>query len=191
MSSKTIWRVGFAIAIAAAPLGYLSRPLDAQLAVPEMVDPDLSVRTVVTGLTTPIGVAFLPSRSRGGRDDRGGDDRLGSGDQTSADRGELQTASDNRGSDSSGREDGQEDNGRRRRTEMFVIEKSTGQVKLVVDGTVTATVLDLAVNFASERGLLGIALHPRFPQRPFVYLYWTCRTAAPPVDRLPARRGDV
>ena len=42
--------------------------------------------------------------------------------------------------------------------------------------------LDLAVNFASERGLLSIALHPRFPQRPYVYLYWTCRTAAPPVD---------
>jgi glucose/arabinose dehydrogenase len=65
---------------------------------------------------------------------------------------------------------------------MFVIEKNTGQVKLVVDGTVTATVLDLAVNFASERGLLGIAVHPRFPRRPYVYLYWTCRTAAPPVD---------
>ena len=47
---------------------------------------------------------------------------------------------------------------------MFVIEKTTGQVKLVVDGVVTATVLDLAVNSASERGLLGIALHPRFPR---------------------------
>jgi glucose/arabinose dehydrogenase len=47
---------------------------------------------------------------------------------------------------------------------------------------VSATVLDLAVNFASERGLLGIALHPRFPQRPWVYLYWTCRTAAAPAD---------
>jgi glucose/arabinose dehydrogenase len=65
---------------------------------------------------------------------------------------------------------------------MFVIEKVTGQVKLVVDGVVTGTVLDLAVNFASERGLLGIALHPRFPRQPFVYLYWTCRTAAPPAD---------
>ena len=90
-----------------------------------------------------------------------------------------------RGSDNSGRgqdgQDGQADTAHRR-TEMFVIEKTTGQVKLVVDGTVTATVLDLAVNFASERGLLGIALHPRFPQRPYVYLYWTCRTAAPPVD---------
>jgi glucose/arabinose dehydrogenase len=65
---------------------------------------------------------------------------------------------------------------------MFVIEKSTGQVKLVVDGVVTATVLDLAVNFASERGLLGIALDPDFRRKPYVYLYWTCRTVAPPTD---------
>jgi aldose sugar dehydrogenase len=33
--------------------------------------------------------------------------------------------------------------------------------------------LDLAVNSGSERGLLGIALHPRFPRNPGVYLYWT------------------
>jgi hypothetical protein len=38
---------------------------------------------------------------------------------------------------------------------------------------VRAVVLDLAVNFASERGLLGIALHPDFPTDPGVYLYWT------------------
>ena len=30
-----------------------------------------------------------------------------------------------------------------------------------------------AVNSASERGLLGIALHPDFPSNPLVYLYWT------------------
>ena len=35
------------------------------------------------------------------------------------------------------------------------------------------TALDLAVNSASERGLLGIALHPRFATNGFVYLYWT------------------
>jgi len=29
------------------------------------------------------------------------------------------------------------------------------------------------VNSASERGLLGIALHPGFPRNPGVYLYWT------------------
>ena len=37
----------------------------------------------------------------------------------------------------------------------------------------TGVVLDLAVNSSSERGLLGIALHPRFPRVPFVYLYNT------------------
>jgi glucose/arabinose dehydrogenase len=57
--------------------------------------------------------------------------------------------------------------------EFFVVEKNTGQVQLVVDGVVEDTVLDLAVNFASERGLLGIALHPDFPSDPGVYLYWT------------------
>jgi glucose/arabinose dehydrogenase len=46
-------------------------------------------------------------------------------------------------------------------------------VKRVVNGTVQSTVLDLAVNFGSERGLLGIALHPQFPATPHVYLYWT------------------
>jgi glucose/arabinose dehydrogenase len=41
----------------------------------------------------------------------------------------------------------------------------------------TTPALDLAVNSASERGLLGIALHPRFPRNPRVYLYWTESTA--------------
>ena len=57
--------------------------------------------------------------------------------------------------------------------DMLVLEKNTGQVQRVVDGAVQGTVLDLAVNFGSERGLLGIALHPDFPADPGVYLYWT------------------
>ena len=57
--------------------------------------------------------------------------------------------------------------------DFFVLEKATGQVKRVVDGAVQSTVLDLAVNSGSERGLLGIALHPDFPATPRVYLYWT------------------
>jgi glucose/arabinose dehydrogenase len=63
--------------------------------------------------------------------------------------------------------------------DLLVLEKNTGKVKRVVDGEVRGTVLDLSVNFASERGLLGIALHPDFPANPGVYLYWTCRSAAP------------
>jgi len=57
--------------------------------------------------------------------------------------------------------------------DMLVLEKATGRVQRVVDGVVQGTVLDLAVNSGSERGLLGIALHPDFPANPGVYLYWT------------------
>jgi len=66
--------------------------------------------------------------------------------------------------------------------DMLVLEKDTGKVKRVVDGVVSATVLDLAVNNFQERGLLGVALHPRFPTTPWVYLYWSCRTEDQPAD---------
>jgi aldose sugar dehydrogenase len=91
----------------------------AQAPTPTLADPDLAVRTVVSGLTQPIGIAFL------GHND------------------------------------------------FLVTEKPTGRVKRVVRGRVTATVLDLPVNFGSERGLLGIALHPDFRHNGWVYLYWT------------------
>src|SRR6266850_1041724 len=92
-------------------------------AQPTMLDPNLEVRTVVSGLNQPTTMAFL------GRDD------------------------------------------------ILVLEKPTGMVKRVVNGVVVGTVLDLAVNSGSERGLLGIALHPRFKKNRFVYLYWTESTA--------------
>ena len=57
--------------------------------------------------------------------------------------------------------------------DILVTEKATGQVKRVTNGFVTGVVLDLAVNSNSERGLLGIALHPGFPGTPYVYLYNT------------------
>jgi len=56
--------------------------------------------------------------------------------------------------------------------DILVTEKATGIVQRVTGGVVTA-VLDLAVNSSSERGLLGIALHPNFPATPYVYLYNT------------------
>ena len=102
---------------------------DAQSTGPEILDRSLRLRTVISGLNLPIGLAFL------GRND------------------------------------------------MFVLEKNSGRVLRVVDGQVTAAVLDLGVNNASERGLLGIALHPRFSRVPFVYLFWTCRSSAPPTDQ--------
>jgi glucose/arabinose dehydrogenase len=64
--------------------------------------------------------------------------------------------------------------------DLLVMEKNTGKVVRVVDGEVHSTVLDLSVNNFSERGLLGIALHPDFPATPWVYLYWTCRAVAAP-----------
>ena len=95
---------------------------------PQILDPSLRVRTVVSGLSMPIALAFLAP------------------------------------------------------DDMLVLEKDSGQVKRVMNGIVTDTVLDLGVNRNSERGLLSIALHPDFPRNPGVYLYWTCRSAAPPAD---------
>jgi glucose/arabinose dehydrogenase len=86
---------------------------------PSVVDPNLSVRTVIEGLDQPTTMAFLGPN------------------------------------------------------DFLVLEKATGQVKRVVNEVVQGTVLDLAVNSGSERGLLGIALHPEFANNGFVYLYWT------------------
>lgn len=84
-----------------------------------LLDPDLTVTTVVSGLSQPIAMAFIGPN------------------------------------------------------DMLVTEKASGRVKRVTNGIVTGVVLDLAVNSNSERGLLGIALHPRFPATPYVYLYDT------------------
>ena len=86
---------------------------------PSMFDPNLSVKTVVNGLSQPTSMAFI-------------------GD-----------------------------------SDFFVLEKNTGKVQRVVNGIIQGAVLDLPVNSASERGLLGIALHPNFANNGFVYLYWT------------------
>jgi glucose/arabinose dehydrogenase len=59
-------------------------------------------------------------------------------------------------------------------SDFLVLEKASGKVRRVTNGVIQSTdVLDLAVNSGSERGLLGIALHPGFPSNPGVYLYWT------------------
>jgi glucose/arabinose dehydrogenase len=84
-----------------------------------MLDPDLSVSTVVSGLSQPIAMTFIGPN------------------------------------------------------DILVTEKASGQVKRVTNGVVAGVVLDLAVNSNSERGLLGIALHPQFPATPYVYLYNT------------------
>jgi len=86
---------------------------------PTMLDDNLTVSTVITGLDQPTSMAFI-----------------GPGD-------------------------------------FLVLEKASGKVKRIVNGLLHSTPLDLPVNNASERGLLGIALHPKFSQNGFVYLYWT------------------
>jgi glucose/arabinose dehydrogenase len=97
-------------------------------AAPRLFDSRLAVRTVVSELTLPIGLAFI-----------------GPGD-------------------------------------ALVIEKNSGKVLRLSNGQPASTVLDLGVNNGSERGLLGIAVHPQFPANPGVYLFWSCRSAASPVD---------
>jgi aldose sugar dehydrogenase len=101
---------------------------------PTMLVPNLQVRTVTSGLVTPITMAFLGPH------------------------------------------------------DFLILEKDTGQVKRYTNGAFAGVVLDLAVNAASERGLLGIALHPNFPLNPGIYLFWSCRTALPPTNSL---RPDV
>ncbi|HVS83976.1 MAG TPA: PQQ-dependent sugar dehydrogenase [Pyrinomonadaceae bacterium] len=86
---------------------------------PSMLDPNLSVKTVVSGLSQPTSMAFIGNN------------------------------------------------------DFLVLEKNTGKVQRIVNGVLQSTVLDLAVNSASERGLLGIALHPNFLLTDYVYLYWT------------------
>src|SRR5689334_13221324 len=120
-------RVRTITALALCVVGYGSRNVAAQgPPPPTLVDPHLAVRTVASGFTTPVSIAFLGAN------------------------------------------------------DMLVLEKNTGRVQHVVNGATVGTAIDLAVNNNSERGLLGIALHPNFPTTPFVYLYWTCRTASSP-----------
>ena len=57
--------------------------------------------------------------------------------------------------------------------DLLVLEKQTGRVLHFRDGLLQGTALDLAVSNYGERGLLGIAVHPRFPTNRRVYLYYT------------------
>lgn len=58
--------------------------------------------------------------------------------------------------------------------DFLVLEKSTGQVKRVINGQLQAQpVLDLAVNSASDRGLLSIALSPNFAATSEVLISYT------------------
>lgn len=56
--------------------------------------------------------------------------------------------------------------------DFFAIEKASGKVKRYLNGS-AGEVLDLPVNSSSERGLLGLAVHPDFPAAPWVYTYYS------------------
>ena len=59
-------------------------------------------------------------------------------------------------------------------SDILVLQKADGRVRRIINGALQpGQVLDLAVDSDSERGLLGIAVHPNFPSTPFVYLYFT------------------
>jgi len=58
--------------------------------------------------------------------------------------------------------------------DILVLQKDNGQVRRVLSGILQAgSVLDVNVANDSERGLLGIALHPNFSANHLVYLYFT------------------
>jgi glucose/arabinose dehydrogenase len=58
---------------------------------------------------------------------------------------------------------------------IWYVEKNTGEVRIInrVTGGNRLFVDVPAVNGEGERGMLGIALHPAYPETPFVYVYAT------------------
>ena len=72
-----------------------------------------------------------------------------------------------------------DDDGVYRAQDILVLQKGDGRVRRVIAGVLQpSAVLDVAVDSASERGLLGIAVHPNFPATSFVYLYFTESTTS-------------
>jgi glucose/arabinose dehydrogenase len=62
---------------------------------------------------------------------------------------------------------------------IWYVEKDTGEVRILTPSTGASRLFfDITkVNADGERGGLGIALHPRWPKKPFVYVYVTRRGA--------------
>jgi glucose/arabinose dehydrogenase len=57
---------------------------------------------------------------------------------------------------------------------IFYVEKNTGDVRIIEDGNLLPDpFIHLDVVAGGETGLLGIALHPGFPDKPWVYLYYS------------------
>lgn len=57
---------------------------------------------------------------------------------------------------------------------VFYTEKQTGRIRIIENGQLLDEPLaDVPVNYAGQRGLLGIALHPNFNILPRVYVFYT------------------
>jgi glucose/arabinose dehydrogenase len=68
---------------------------------------------------------------------------------------------------------------------LFVVEQ-TGRIRIIDGGSTLATpFLDLSASIStgSERGLLGLAFHPQFPTRPYVYVNFTDRSGNTAINR--------
>ena len=75
--------------------------------------------------------------------------------------------------------------------DILVLQKGNGRVRRVINGMLQPDpVLDVAVDSSSERGLLGIAIHPNFPTSPFVYLYYTESNTGSDTSGSPAPLGN-
>ncbi len=57
---------------------------------------------------------------------------------------------------------------------FFFTEKNTGRVRIYESGAVRATPFaTLSITASGEQGLLGIELHPQYPDSPYVYVQYT------------------
>jgi aldose sugar dehydrogenase len=75
--------------------------------------------------------------------------------------------------------------------DILVLQKNDGTVRRIIGGVLQpGHVRDVAVDNASERGLLGMAVHPQFPSTPFVYLYFTESLSGSDTSGSPTPRGN-
>jgi glucose/arabinose dehydrogenase len=76
---------------------------------------------------------------------------------------------------------------------LLVIEQKSNQIRLLVDGALSATdpvgTVDGVQNTGAERGLLGIAVDPGWPGRPYVYVH--CDNLASPANTIRISRYTV
>ncbi len=75
--------------------------------------------------------------------------------------------------------------------DILVLQKNDGRVRRAVGGVLQpGQVLDVAVDNLSERGLLGIAVHPAFPGTPSVFLYYTESSTGTDTSGSPPPQGN-